>query len=81
MTAEMERRKGELDLHSADIQAAIAERAAALAGVNSAMAAGGDEGSLLDQKLQLEREKAALEKSVKELTESSHIMRRDLDST
>ena len=84
LTAEMERRKGELDVHSAGIQAAIAERAAALAGVNSAMAAGNDEGSegsLLDQKLRLEREKAALEKSVKELTESSHIMRRDLDST
>ena len=77
----MEKRRVEVESHSADMQKAIAERAAALQGVDAEMAAGGDASSLLDQKLRLEREKAALEKSVKELTESSLIMRHDLDST
>ena len=77
----MEKRRVEVESHSADMQKAIAERAAALQGVDAEMAEGGDASSLLDQKLRLEREKAALEKSVKELTESSLIMRHDLDST
>ena len=81
LQAEMEKRRVEVESHSADMQTAIAERAAALQGVDAEMAAGGDASSLLDQKLRLEREKAALEKSVKELTESSRIMRHDLDST